>query len=263
MPNRQPIIDTFTVRPPPERPEQPLPKQFILMRPLPKQFVPMRQQQELHRTTYMQFTKAGKITVRPIRTYQGRISSSTNGCTVISALTVARHLNTNDGTVNYRQRHSLSISFIGSADRCWHKFDANWDWVITRSSSRPMCTITWSMPECCSRNTFAVPPAGTYWRMLTLVNSSNCWRRRRRPTIIRIIAMGRIIPKQRPEARMMSFFILQRWSLLYRQTGAPRVEVGFFLWHDVHYVFHFRWPKRCTFRKCTYISEMYSLYRVT
>ena len=158
----------------------------------------MRQQQELHRTTYMQFTKAGKITIHPICMYQGWIGSSTNGCTIISALMVAQHLNTNDGTVNYRQHRSLSISFIGSADRCWHKFDANWDWVITRSSSHLMCMITWSMPECCSRNTFAVPPVGTYWRMLTLVNSSNCWHHHHHPTIIRIIAMGRIIPKQRP-----------------------------------------------------------------
>jgi hypothetical protein len=52
----------------------------------------MRQQQEYYKAMYMKYQQSGKIQVSSIDTYQGRVSESTNGCTVISALIVARHL---------------------------------------------------------------------------------------------------------------------------------------------------------------------------
>jgi len=78
---------TFQVRPlgPPE--ELPLkPKE-------PQKPKPMRQLQEIYRNHYLQFQKEGKIQVLSLDTYQGRVTESTNGCTVISALIAARHLN--------------------------------------------------------------------------------------------------------------------------------------------------------------------------
>ena len=52
----------------------------------------MRQQQEYYKAMYNKYQQMGKIQVSSIDTYQGRVSESTNGCTVISALIVARHL---------------------------------------------------------------------------------------------------------------------------------------------------------------------------
>ena len=43
------------------------------------------------------YQQKGKIQISALGTYQGRYSSSTNGCTVISALTAARHLETHGG----------------------------------------------------------------------------------------------------------------------------------------------------------------------
>ena len=54
--------------------------------------IPMAQLQEMYRKDYQAYQQAGKICVRPLSTYQGRYSSSTNGCTVISALVAAAHL---------------------------------------------------------------------------------------------------------------------------------------------------------------------------
>jgi len=66
---------------------QPTPKK----QPQVKQ--PMRQQQALYRNLYAECQRKGRIQVLSLGTYQGRVSSSTNGCTVISALVAARHLN--------------------------------------------------------------------------------------------------------------------------------------------------------------------------
>ena len=49
---------------------------------------------EAKRRTYLQ---EGKIQVAPLRTYQGRVSGSTNGCTVISACVVSKHMETHGG----------------------------------------------------------------------------------------------------------------------------------------------------------------------
>jgi len=65
----------------------------------PQRKVPMRQLQAKYRQEYMEYQQSGKIRVRALPTYQGRVDSSTNGCTVISALVAARHLGTN-GTID-------------------------------------------------------------------------------------------------------------------------------------------------------------------
>jgi hypothetical protein len=49
---------------------------------------------------YSKYQQKGKIQVSALGTYQGRYSSSTNGCTVISALVAARHLQTHGGVTN-------------------------------------------------------------------------------------------------------------------------------------------------------------------
>jgi hypothetical protein len=88
-PSLQQDTTSFTVRPPNEdRPEQPLPRQQPPAKPLP-----MRQLQDIYKNMYLKYQNAGKIQVFPIDTYQGRVSESTNGCTVISALIAALHLN--------------------------------------------------------------------------------------------------------------------------------------------------------------------------
>lgn len=54
---------------------------------------PMRQLQQIYLNMYQKYQQDGRIQVLPLQTYQGRVSASTNGCTVISALMAARHLN--------------------------------------------------------------------------------------------------------------------------------------------------------------------------
>jgi hypothetical protein len=84
-----PLRQQRPIPPPPispnDRPEQPLPK-----KERPTQ--PMRQLQDYYQARYQKYQQLRKIQIAPIDTYQGRISESTNGCTVISALIVARHL---------------------------------------------------------------------------------------------------------------------------------------------------------------------------
>lgn len=57
-----------------------------------KERIPMRKLQEMYRKDYYRYQQAGSISITPLNTYQGRNSSSTNGCTVISALVAAAHL---------------------------------------------------------------------------------------------------------------------------------------------------------------------------
>ena len=55
--------------------------------------IPMAQIKEKYLKDYQTYVQAGSITVCPLNTYQGRTWNSTNGCTVISALVAACHLN--------------------------------------------------------------------------------------------------------------------------------------------------------------------------
>jgi len=64
-----------------------------------KKKVPVRHLRDKARRQYHDLLDEGRIEVRPIGTYQGRYSQSTNGCTVISPLVVARHLATPSGVV--------------------------------------------------------------------------------------------------------------------------------------------------------------------
>lgn len=54
--------------------------------------VPTRTLQLEYKAKYYEYQKLGKIVVHPLDTYQGRTYDSTNGCTVISALVAATHL---------------------------------------------------------------------------------------------------------------------------------------------------------------------------
>jgi len=62
--------------------------------------IPMAKLQEMYRNDYNRYQQAGSITVTPLGTYQGRNSSSTNGCTVISALVAAAHLTSRPAPVS-------------------------------------------------------------------------------------------------------------------------------------------------------------------
>jgi hypothetical protein len=64
-------------------PEQPLKK---------AERIPMSKLKEIYGARFDEYRKRGRIQVGTIRTYQGRTYDSTNGCTVISALVAARHL---------------------------------------------------------------------------------------------------------------------------------------------------------------------------
>jgi hypothetical protein len=89
---------------PEQRPEQPLPTTTttkdndhdttndILLKLPKKPKLPFRQLQEYYNNMYNTFLQNKTIQISTIKTYQGRISKSTNGCTVISALIVAKHL---------------------------------------------------------------------------------------------------------------------------------------------------------------------------
>ncbi|CAB9507319.1 expressed unknown protein [Seminavis robusta] len=67
--------------------------------PKRKKKVSVRQLRETARRRYGDFVQDGIIEIRPIDTYQGRYSQSTNGCTVISPLVVAHHLATSNGVL--------------------------------------------------------------------------------------------------------------------------------------------------------------------
>ncbi|GAX10960.1 hypothetical protein FisN_2Lh490 [Fistulifera solaris] len=54
--------------------------------------IPLQTLQAQYELEYKRYIREGKITVSTINTFQGRISASTNGCTVISALVVSHHL---------------------------------------------------------------------------------------------------------------------------------------------------------------------------
>jgi hypothetical protein len=59
--------------------------------------IPIRQIISHSHAKHREFLQTGKIQISPLRTYQGRVSGSTNGCTVISACCVSRHMETHGG----------------------------------------------------------------------------------------------------------------------------------------------------------------------
>lgn len=92
---------TIPTTQPPQYQSLPQPPKKQQPPPAKKPKQPMRQQQELYRNLYAQYQRQGRIQVLPLGTYQGRVGASTNGCTVISALVAARHLNSsNNGNNN-------------------------------------------------------------------------------------------------------------------------------------------------------------------
>jgi len=86
---------SLQIRPPGPPEEEPSMPQFQQKPEKPK---PMRQLQDIYRTNYQQYQRQGKIQILQLDTYQGRVSESTNGCTVISALIAARHMNSSSLT---------------------------------------------------------------------------------------------------------------------------------------------------------------------
>lgn len=70
------------------------------------QELPIRKRIERTVAKHRQYRQEGKIQVSPLRTYQGRVNGSTNGCTVISACVVSKHMETHGG-VNDNQIQSV------------------------------------------------------------------------------------------------------------------------------------------------------------
>lgn len=58
--------------------------------------------QTYYKQSHHQLQTRGRIRVQPLNTFQGRITASTNGCTVISALVAATHLNNSSNISNDR-----------------------------------------------------------------------------------------------------------------------------------------------------------------
>jgi hypothetical protein len=59
--------------------------------------IPIRQFISQTQAQHRQLQQLGKIQISQLQTYQGRISGSTNGCTVISACCVSKHMETRGG----------------------------------------------------------------------------------------------------------------------------------------------------------------------
>jgi hypothetical protein len=65
----------------------------------PQKRIPVRQLRDRALQRYQELQRNGQIEVRPIETYQSRVTGSVNGCAVISPLMVAHHLATSNGVV--------------------------------------------------------------------------------------------------------------------------------------------------------------------
>jgi hypothetical protein len=72
----------------------------------PQKELPIRQSIRNAVAKHRKYRQEGKIQVSPLRTYQGRVNGSTNGCTVISACVVSKHMETHGG-VNDSQIQSV------------------------------------------------------------------------------------------------------------------------------------------------------------
>lgn len=75
-----------------------------LPQPVPEQ-APKKSLRDLkvfYQQSHRQLQSRGRIKVQPLGTHQGRVSASTNGCTVISALVAATHLNSRPNISNDR-----------------------------------------------------------------------------------------------------------------------------------------------------------------
>lgn len=73
---------------------------FLAKRPKPPKQLPIRQFITQAVTMHQRYLQEGKIQVSPLRTYQGRVSGSTNGCTVISACVVSKHMESHGGVTD-------------------------------------------------------------------------------------------------------------------------------------------------------------------
>jgi hypothetical protein len=80
-------------------PELPLPSYDQVVPKKPKR-VSVRKLKSESQRRYDQYQQKGAIQVSALATYQGRNGASTNGCTVISALVAARHLQTHGGVTD-------------------------------------------------------------------------------------------------------------------------------------------------------------------
>jgi hypothetical protein len=80
-------------------PEPPLPSYDQVVPKIPKK-VSVRNLKSESERLYAQYQYEGLIQISAFATYQGRNGTSTNGCTVISALVAARHLQTHGGVTD-------------------------------------------------------------------------------------------------------------------------------------------------------------------
>lgn len=80
--------------------ELPLPSYDQIIAPKKQKMVSVRKLKSESQRRYDQYQQKGYIQVSAMATYQGRNGASTNGCTVISALVAARHLQTHGGVTD-------------------------------------------------------------------------------------------------------------------------------------------------------------------
>ena len=67
---------------------------------IPVKQLPIRKLIKHIEARYQTYRQEGKIQIAPLRTYQGRVNGSTNGCTVISACVVSKHMETHGGVTD-------------------------------------------------------------------------------------------------------------------------------------------------------------------
>ena len=90
------FINGVRIQPPTSSDQSPKLPGYTPPPPLPvrTQKIPLCELQKHYEQDYLKYQRQGKIRVFPLDTYQGRLSESTNGCTVISALVASQHLRT-------------------------------------------------------------------------------------------------------------------------------------------------------------------------
>jgi hypothetical protein len=69
-------------------------------KPRPLKQPPIRELISQTAAKHREFQREQKIQISPLKTYQGRVTGSTNGCTVISACIVSKHMETHGGVTD-------------------------------------------------------------------------------------------------------------------------------------------------------------------
>mmetsp|Transcript_19933 Transcript_19933/g.49615 ORF Transcript_19933/g.49615 Transcript_19933/m.49615 type:complete len:546 (+) Transcript_19933:125-1762(+) len=94
-----PSMDASSKTQPKLRPTAPAYNQVVKQpkKVRPQKQLPIRKLVGHNAAIHQKYRQEGKIQIAPLRTYQGRVNGSTNGCTVISACVVSKHMETHGG----------------------------------------------------------------------------------------------------------------------------------------------------------------------